>query len=364
MSKAEKPVLLIGAVARDTAEDVFRLVGPMVGDLAIGITDGEPGMRRFWILYIAETTWRPHPDMEMVREIREGVPGFPAYVPGGYHDFQWFVPKPGIEQLSPVETLGYPAEAAESYALFCRMQEEGVIPADARFQQCLPFPEDACRLVTNSADSLTMMIECYMDVLKRDVARLCELIPPERLVIQWDINWETVAIEHGDHLPDTPPMQFKAHGEPMERFRRYIRELNAAVPEAVKLGLHLCYGDLHHKHFKDPDDLLASVKMANAATEESPHAVDYVHMSVPRHRNDDKYFEPLADLHIGDTTIYAGLVHYTDGVQGTLKRLEVFQRHFKGSTGVATECGIGRRPPDQSMEVLLGIHRDAAAAIR
>ena len=199
--------------------------------------------------------------------------------------------------------------------------------------------------------------------MQRDVARLCEIIPPEELVIQWDTNWETVAIEHGDHLPDTPPMQFKPHGDPMDRYRRYIRKLNAIVPEPVKLGLHLCYGDLHHKHFKDPDDLLASVKMANAAAEESTRFIDFVHMSVPRHRNDDAYFAPLDDLNIGDTTVYAGLVHYTDGVAGTLERLAAFQRHYGGPLGVATECGIGRRPIDHSMETLLAIHRDVAAQI-
>ncbi len=362
MSKAEKPVLLVGAVARDTADEVFHLLGSTIGDLAIGISDGEPGMRRFWILYIAEKTWRRHPDMKLVRETAEQVPGMPSWVPGGYHDFQWFAAKDGISKLSAVDTLGYPAEAAESYALFRRLREDGLFPADTRFQQCLPFPEDACRLVTNDADSLALMVDCYIDVLKRDVARLCEAIPPEELVIQWDINWETIAIEHGDHLPDTPPMQFKPHGDPMERYRRFIRELNAVVPDSTKLGLHLCYGDLHHKHFKDPEDLLASVKMANAAHEESIRPIDFVHMSVPRHRSDDAYFEPLGDLDIGDTAIYAGLVHHTDGVAGTLKRLETFKRHFDGPTGLATECGIGRRPNEQ-IEDLLAIHRHVAASL-
>ena len=362
MSKAEKPVLLVGTVARDTPEEVFRLVGPTVGDLAVGIPDGEHGMRRFWILYIAEKTWRAHPDMEVIREPRETPPGLPSWVPGGYHDFQWFAPKAGVTKLSPIETLGYPAEAAKSYKLFRRLREDGVFPQGARFQQCLPFPEDASRLVTNDPDTLALMNECYIDVLKRDVARLCETIPPEELVIQWDINWETIAIEHGDHLPDTPPMQFKAHGNPMERYRGYIRELNAVVPAPVKLGLHLCYGDLHHQHFKNPDNLLASVQMANAAAEETTRPIDFIHMSVPRHRNDDAYFEPLGDLNIGDTTIYAGLVHFTDGTEGTLARLETFKRHFDGPTGVATECGMGRRPPGQ-LEALLTSHRDVAATL-
>jgi hypothetical protein len=154
MSRAEKPVLLVGAVARDTAEEVFRLLGPTVGDLAIGIPDGEPGMRRFWILYVAEKTWRPHPDLELIRDTQERTPGIPSFVPGGYHDFQWFAAKKGVTELSAVETLGYPDEAAVSYQLFKGLRDDGLFPEDTRFQQCFPFPEDACRLVTNDPDSV------------------------------------------------------------------------------------------------------------------------------------------------------------------------------------------------------------------
>jgi hypothetical protein len=50
-------------------------------------------------------------------------------------------------------------------------------------------------------------------------------------------------------------------------------------------------------------------------------------------------------------------------VEGSLKRLAAFKRHYSGPTGVATECGLGRRPADQSLKKLLQIHRDVAAAI-
>lgn len=363
MSKAERPVLLVGGVPGETAAEVFQTVGPVLGELAIGLTDGEIGLRRMWIFFVGINTWATHPDLEMVRPVREGVPGMPDWVPAGYHDFQWFGAKAGIEKLSPVETLGYPAEACASYAIFCTMREQGVIPRGVRFQQSLPFPDDAVRLFTNNAHNMTLMVDAYIDVMKRDVTKLCELIPHEDLVLQWDVNWETVALEHGDHMIDTPPMQFKPDGDPMHRFERYIRELNAVIPADVPVGMHLCYGDLHHKHFTDPNDLATSVIMANKAVETSTHPIKFVQMSVPRHRHDDSYFEPLQNLNIGDTTIYAGLIHYTDGVEGSIKRLQTFKRHFNGSTGVATECGLGRRPNDQDLITLLNIHRDVAAAI-
>ncbi|HEX7417432.1 MAG TPA: hypothetical protein VF315_05185 [Steroidobacteraceae bacterium] len=357
-------MLLVGGIPGNTAEEVFRTVAPIVGDLAIGLTDGEFGLRRFWIFYVGMNTWAKHPDLELIRPVLEHAPpGMPEWLPAGYHAFQWWGAKAGVKKLARIETLGYPADAAASYKVFCALRDQGVIPRGVRFQQCLPFPDDAVRLFTDSARNMDLMVDAYLDVLKRDVARLCELIPHSDLVVQWDINWETVAIEHGDHLPDAPPMQFKPNGDPMERFLRYVRELNAAVPAAVPLGMHLCYGDLHHQHFKDPADLLASVQMANAAAKVSARPINFVQMSVPRHRSDDRYFAPLRDLAMGDATLYAGLVHYTDGVEGSIRRLEACKRHFQGPIGVATECGLGRRPKDQQLVRLLEIHRDVAAAI-
>ena len=42
MSKAARPVLLVGGVPGNSAEEVFRTVAPILGDLAIGFTDSFP----------------------------------------------------------------------------------------------------------------------------------------------------------------------------------------------------------------------------------------------------------------------------------------------------------------------------------
>ena len=86
--------------------------------------------------------------------------------------------------------------------------------------------------------------------------------------------------------------------------------------------------------------------------------VDFVHMPVPRNRNDEAYFAPLAGLSIGETKLFLGLVHHTDGIQGTLQRLETAQKYASGF-GLATECGFGRRSPETIPE-LMRIHREAA----
>ena len=59
-----------------------------------------------------------------------------------------------------------------------------------------------------------------------------------------------------------------------------------------------------------------------------------------------------------NTTLALGLVHYTDGVEGTKRRMKVADKYVEGYA-IGTECGLGRRPPD-TIEELFRIHRQVA----
>jgi len=83
-------------------------------------------------------------------------------------------------------------------------------------------------------------------------------------------------------------------------------------------------------------------------------------MPVPRDRSDDQYFAPLRDLNAQKTTeIFLGLVHFTDGLDGTRKGMALAQRYLP-QFGVATECGFGRHSPDIVPE-LLSLHKAASS---
>lgn len=361
MARAERPVLLIGGIPGDNTEAILRTIGPAIGDLAIALPDGEAGIRRMWVGAVALRVWDKHPALQLVRRPR-GAAGLPDGVPAGYDDFWLYRTRSGTRRVE-VETLHYPKDAAASYDVFRRLRDDGVIPRGMRFQFGFPFPEDACREFTDNASDMDLMIEGYVAALKRDINAVCTAIPHDDLLLQWEINWETLAIEHGDYLEGAPPLDFKANGDPLERYESYMADLSRCVPEGVKLGMHFCYGDLHHKHFSNPRDLGTCVRMANSARRCAGRRIDYVHMPVPRQRSDDEYFSPLEELDLGVATLFIGLVHYTDGVSGSLARLASFKRHYDGAAGIATECGLGRRPADQSLTELLRIHRDVAAAL-
>jgi hypothetical protein len=78
-------------------------------------------------------------------------------------------------------------------------------------------------------------------------------------------------------------------------------------------------------------------------------------MPVPRNRADDAYFAPLDRLALRpETELCLGLVHYTDGVDGTKTRLATAKK-YATQFSVATECGFGRRDPGTIAD-LLRIH--------
>jgi hypothetical protein len=134
------------------------------------------------------------------------------------------------------------------------------------------------------------------------------------------------------------------------------------VPPSIELGYHFCYGDSGHRHFKEPEDAWKLVKLANQVATRLGRPLNWIHFPVPRQRFDDDYYLPLAALTLRpETEIYLGLVHFTDGIEGTIRRIETASRHVQ-NFGLATECGLGRRPSN-TIAPLLDIHAALATAV-
>jgi hypothetical protein len=142
---------------------------------------------------------------------------------------------------------------------------------------------------------------------------------------------------------------------------RLVR-LGNAVPNDIELGFHLCYGDSGGRHFKEPDDTLKLVSVANGIGKGLSRPLDWLHLPVPIARTDPKYYEALRDLRLQGTELYLGLVHAADGVEGTQRRISAALNHV-APFGVATECGCGRRKSDVLAE-LMRIHRAVSSPVR
>ena len=91
--------------------------------------------------------------------------------------------------------------------------------------------------------------------------------------------------------------------------------------------------------------------MANGILEAVSRPIQYIHMPVPKERNDEAYFRPLTALALpAGTALYLGLVHEGDP-KGNVAKLAAARKHAK-VTGVAAECGLGRGNPDAFADVL------------
>ncbi len=171
-------------------------------------------------------------------------------------------------------------------------------------------------------------------------------VPHDELAVQWDscleiFIWEGVR----DFFDD----------DPRQGVLDELITLGNLIPPAAQLGFHLCYGDFQHKHGVEPKDTGNMVTIAEALTAGIRRPINWIHMPVPRERDDKAYFAPLEAMRLSpETELFLGLVHYTDGAEGTRRRMATADR-FVSNYGIATECGFGRRDPE-TIPDLLAVH--------
>jgi hypothetical protein len=337
-----------------------------MGEFLDCLPDGETGNRRIWINYLAATTYHDNPALETINRPARVDPKNPDewrqpgedWAPRGYDDHWQFRVKPGVSEVR-FEDLGYSRAAKASYPDFCDLRDAGLIAKDARFMVAIPLIESGIRPFLTNADDFGPMWAGYAEALRREVMDLTDCIPASDLVVQWDICMEVLAIEAGDTHEGLFP--WSPGSDPMARYIDAVTMAANLVPSRTLMGLHLCYGDLGHRHLIEPPNLAVVARMADAAAAAIERPIDYYHMPVPRDRADDAYFEPLDNFNPGDARLYLGLIHVTGGVDTSLGLLETAKRHAQGF-GVATECGFGRRAPE-TMPELIDVHRKIAALI-
>jgi hypothetical protein len=243
--------------------------------------------------------------------------------------------------------LGYPEAAIDSYRLLRRMREQGVVPPRLRFQVSLP--TTAAFLNAHVVVEHHAVVEpIYRAHLIGELKQILAAIPHHDLAIQWDVStemgqWEGVRPAHFSEVQNGVT----------ERLALHCNE----VPPGVELGVHLCYGSYGGRHWKEPESTARMVEVHNRLAARLVRPIDYIHMPVPVDRADDAYYRPLADLKLdARTRLFLGLVHDSDGVEGTRCRIAAAARHVR-DFGIATECGFGRRPPE-TIPNLLRIHSE------
>lgn len=340
--------LLTGSVNFDDAEKTMRTVAEILGAHVKRIPDGEFGKRFHWIMF--------QPDVLGEAEGIERVGEEPQLMRAGL-DARPLRLADGIDARSiRLPALGYAAAATDSYALFARLREEGVIPRGMRFQVSLPTPVAVISSFFSGEDRAAIE-PVYTAALLHELDEILEAIPHQDLAIQWDVASELGIIEGASGYGSL--MQGWWGEDVLAGAVSRLADLIDVVPIDVEVGVHLCYGDAGEKHFVEPTDASTLVELANAVVDSAARQLSWLHLPVPISRDDAAYFAPLADLTKVDE-LYLGLVHREDGAEGARRRIAAASSVLTRSYGVATECGIGRAP-EGTTEGILRTHAEVAA---
>ena len=160
-------LLLVGSLPADSTEAAFRAGAEHFGDLVFALPDGETGPRAAWVGYERERLARPHPDVVVVEETAS-----PTGIPRHAYETPVFAVREGVEALR-WDTWPRIDDAIDSYAIFRRLRDEGVIPAGLRFQVGLPFPASALNAFkADYARDYPIAARAFEDLVARELVRL------------------------------------------------------------------------------------------------------------------------------------------------------------------------------------------------
>jgi hypothetical protein len=342
-----------GSVNLPDAETVMREISSRIPAGVRRMTDGETGDRNYWITFQIDK-FEQMPEFEKVTsgkayETSDEAPDMP----------QLRLADGASAETIEWPNLGYADEYTKSFAVFDELQQQGTIPAGTRMQLQYPTPL-ASMAGTIAPEDLPSVAPAYEQALFADLDALLGRLPHERIAVQWDIAVEMGALEGAMGV-----------SMPIEQIAPGIVRCLERVPDDVPAGLHLCYGDYGHQHWKQPESLQMQVDLVNAVT--SATRLDFVSFTVPQDRDDSAYFEPLSGLRTGpDTELNFALVPYhpADQAPGTTERqVERIDAALAASAGgsrewgICTECGMGRVDA-ADVPALLDLHSEILRSSR
>ncbi|MBK01292.1 MAG: hypothetical protein CL464_02370 [Acidimicrobiaceae bacterium] len=318
---------LVGSAPVTDPNQLFRLVHDHLSDHLRRVPDGEVGERDAWI------RWQ-HAKLAQCPQVVAQTPDS-SYLG---RELQQFVIADDAQSVDLVD-LGYADAALGSWELFKRAREEGTLAPHQRFMVGLPSPLSVTTMYVAPA-SRPAVFEAWVVAMEKEVSRIVDNIPNGSLAIQWEVVIEFGILEGIWTYLDSGESGIATRSE----IAQHVLHLGSLIPDSVELGYHFCYGDAGHRHFTEPSDASHLAWAAGIVFERLDRSVEWIHLPVPRTRDDVEYFQPLADLNVPDTTeLYLGLVHETGGEDGTRRRIDAASQVLT-RFGVATECGLGRRP--------------------
>src|SRR5260370_9987404 len=246
-----KPIVhFVGSIPLPDAETVFRTLAAATGPHLKRLPDGETGIRKTWIRFL-QGVLAENPAIEAA----DDLPPFKFIQWDGkvLREIPRLRLKPGVKPDPASFQTGYAEMAIESWRLFDRLQQEGVIPAGVKFQISLPTPIAPTYNNMVPADRPGILPALRQHTL-RELDAIARALPNDRIAVQWDVCQEVLAWE-GYYEPG--PVDFRSETIGV------LREIGDALPAAIELGYHRCYGSPADQHPMQPKDARIMVETVN-----------------------------------------------------------------------------------------------------
>ncbi|MBV9545232.1 MAG: hypothetical protein JOY61_12760 [Chloroflexi bacterium] len=313
------------------------------------IPDGETGDRQNWIWFQLEKFWHtPGIERAGAQDQTQGYEQMPKVRLAASADpssLQW-------------PNLGYADAYVSSFKSFQRMRDAGTIGRDVRFQVEYPTPLAAINAWFVVEDQ-PRVEPSYERALFADLQNLLARLPHADIAVQWDVAVEIAILENAFEA---------APGQDLKTIVQRLARCVDQVPSDVPVGLHLCYGDYKHSHYKEPDSLDLQVQLTNGVAEVAKRSISWVAFTVPQYQRSAPYFAPLRELRVAtETELNFALVpyHVANQEQGTTaEQVRLIDEYLASSAagarsgwGICTECGMARAERAEVPQ-LLDLHRE------
>ena len=223
---------LVGSVCLPDTEAVFRQCCEAMPNRLKRIPDGETGVRSFFT-YFQIAFFQAVPEM-MTEFVNNAAIEMEERTPEQVAE--------GVEKLRKANpSTHYEDSAIESYGLFKKLRDEGVIPKGTRFQVCLPGIANVIMVFVQKPFQAAVE-PVYEEALFRAMRNIQDTIPHEDLAIQIDLAGDTALWENIDFYKPW----FYQDDKDLDKRRQYLVDyavrMMSQVDKDVELGIHNCYG--------------------------------------------------------------------------------------------------------------------------
>lgn len=337
--------LLVGSLPFANEQQAMTIAAEMLGNELISLPDGEvgekterypEGSRSAWAMNVIDMCIDDTDNWDIIQEGKLLPNGFPE----DYDTLYKLRPKHSPKDIVKFLNFHYLETYKQSYTLYQQVKKQKGLHVP--FQVGVP---------TGMAMSLHMLepenIFQYYDAFNQRLAfEMNQVIDQtgEDIIIQIECPAEIGLVY------SNPPQVDVAVNSLVGLVRRL---------QNVKIGIHLCFGDLNNKSLIHPKDLQPLVTFVNKCIAQWPkdRPLNYIHLPLAEGNIGPKlnpaYYQPLSNLNIPmGTRLVAGFVHENNNME-ELKHLLIHLDEICGRpVDIACSCGLGRRKAEVAVELI------------